>query len=45
MTRQSHFGKELFWAGVALALLIAVPYLTSSRIALDLSISNASPAA
>ncbi|MCC7228008.1 MAG: branched-chain amino acid ABC transporter permease [Burkholderiaceae bacterium] len=35
MTRQTHFGKELFWAGVALALLIAVPYLTSSRIALD----------
>ena len=35
MTRQPHFGKELFWAGVALALLVAVPFMTSSRIALD----------
>ena len=38
----STFGKEVLWAMLALALLIAVPYLTSSRIALDFVIRLAS---
>ena len=42
MNNPSTFGKEVLWAMLALALLIAVPYLTSARIALDFVIRLAS---
>ena len=29
------FGKELLWGLIALAVLLVIPFLTSSRIALD----------
>ena len=42
MKQPSTFGKEVLWGLLALAILIAVPFLTSSRIALDFVIRLAS---
>lgn len=35
MKTKPSFGKDLVWAAIALAILIAIPFLTSSRITLD----------
>ncbi len=37
-TSRSTLGRDTFWALIALGVLLAVPYLTSSRIALDFGI-------